>query len=424
MLMNYVDYAIEMRRKLHQIPEMGWEEFRTTALIIETLDALPFHLYTGTEQIGLQAVMGRKAPLVRQSIERARASGVSPATLSRMEGYTGCIAEFETHRAGPVTALRFDIDCVGVQETDDAHHQPNVLGYASTHSGLMHACAHDGHTAVGLALAHWIADHADSLTGRIKLIFQPAEEGVRGAAAQAASGLLDDVDYLLGAHLGLMCPTGEVSVLPTGVLSTTKLEVRFMGVASHPSMSPQLGRNALACACSCVTSLLGMARHGQGMGCINVDRIEAGDSRNIIPVNARLELQVRGETDEINAFMLEQAKRIIQGSALSYGVDYDIEVVGEARQLTNDPKLAALVAKCARAESSCKRVVEQKKVGCSEDFTNLAHRVQQHGGKTEFFVVGADRSAAHHQRHFDFDEKGLQTAFGIFQRALVALNGK
>ena len=78
-------------------------------------------------------------------------------------------------------------------------------------------------------MAQWIVDHKDQLCGKIKLIFQPAEEGVRGGAAQAASGLLDDVNYLLGAHLAMMCPTGEICVYPEGVLCTTKLDVRFKG---------------------------------------------------------------------------------------------------------------------------------------------------------------------------------------------------
>lgn len=247
---------------------------------------------------------------------------------------------------------------------------------------------------------------------------------MRGGAAQAASGLLDDVDYLLGAHLAMMCPTGEVTTVPTGVLCTTKLDIRLTGAPAHPTMSPHLGRNALACACKCVTELLGMARHGNGLGCINVGLMSAGECRNVIPVHAQIQMEVRGETAEINDFMVDQAVRIVKGTALAYDVQYEVEKVGEAGEMINDRELIDLVAECAHEEPTCKNVVERKKLGCSEDFTLLARRVQAHGGKAEFFVVGADRTAAHHQREFDFDETGLETAFGIFRRTLEKLNGR
>ena len=89
----------------------------------------------------------------------------------------------------------------------------------------------------------------------------------------------------------------------------------------------------------------------------------------------------------------------------------------------NDPELAAMVTEVAGSLPSCERVVQHKKLGCSEDFTMLATRVKAAGGKSEFFVVGADRTAAHHQREFDFDEKGLETAFGIFKGCVMKLNG-
>lgn len=421
--MNYIDHVVALRRQLHKMPELGWGEFRTTARIITELESLGWTVHVGKSQIGLDAVMGRYMDFVEQSIQRARQAGVSQELLDRMQGFTGCIAEFDTGRAGPVTALRFDIDCVGVQETDRPEHLPNREGFCSQHPGQMHSCGHDGHTAIGLTIARWIADNKDQLKGCIKLIFQPAEEGVRGGAAQAASGLLDDVDYLLGAHLAMMCPTGEVTTIPTGVLCTTKLDVHLTGSPAHPTMSPHLGRNALACACTVVSELLGMARHGNGLGCINVGMMQAGECRNVIPVHALVQLEVRGETAEINDFMVDQAVRIVKGTAMAYGVQYEVEKVGEAGEMINDRELVDLIAQCAHEEPTCEHVIERKKLGCSEDFTLLAKRVQSHGGKAEFFVVGADRTAAHHQREFDFDEKGLETGFGIFRRAVQKLNG-
>lgn len=164
--------------------------------------------------------------------------------------------------------------------------------------------------------------------------------------------------------------------------------------------------------------------HGNGLGCINVGLMSAGESRNVIPVHAQIQMEVRGETAEINDFMVDQAVRIVKGTALAYDVQYEVEKVGEAGEMINDRELIDLVAECAHEEPTCKNVVERKKLGCSEDFTLLARRVQAHGGKAEFFVVGADRTAAHHQREFDFDETGLETAFGIFRHTLEKLNGR
>lgn len=419
---DYKASMIQTRRDLHKMPEMGWGEFKTTAYIIERLESLGWKVFTGTQQVNVDAVMGRDLEFVKEHLKRARADGVSEAILERMEGYTGAIALWDTGREGPVTALRFDIDCVGVEETMCDCHKPNQEGFRSEHDGEMHSCGHDGHTSVGLHVAQWVVDNKDRLNGKIKLIFQPAEEGVRGGAAQAVSGLLADVDNILGCHLAMMCPTGEVTTTPTGVLCTTKFDVRFTGAPAHPTMSPHLGRNALAAACNCVGQLLGMARHGKGLGCVNVGLMKAGECRNVIPVHAEIKMEIRGETDEINTYMADQAARIIEGTALAYGVNFEIEKVGEAGELINDQALVDVVAQCAHEEPTCKEVIDFKKLGCSEDYTMLAKVVRDRGGKSCFFVVGADRTAAHHQAEFDFDETGMETAFGIFTRAIEKLN--
>lgn len=287
----------------------------------------------------------------------------------------------------------------------------------------MHSCGHDGHTAMGLTIARWVKDNAEKLNGKIKLIFQPAEEGVRGAAAQAASGQLDDVDYLIGSHLALMCKSGEICTYPTNVLSTTKLDVKLFGKPAHPTMSPELGRNALACLCTCVSELLAMAGHSKGMSCINVGHIEAGEFRNVIPATGLIQLEVRGSTAEINDYMVQQATRLIQGTCLAYGVDYDITKAGEATELVNDEGLVELVNKVAKNTEGVHTVVREKEMSGSEDFTVLAARVRAHGGKTEFFILGSDRAGAHHQKNFDFDETSLRVGFDIYTKCLEELNG-
>lgn len=420
---NYFENAVKLRRELHQRPELGWGEFCTTARIAQELESLGWKIRLGTEQIGKDAVMGRSEAFVAKNLERAKSEGVSEALLTRMQGYTGCIAEWDTGRPGPVTGMRFDIDCVGVAETTSPEHRPNALGFRSRYEGAMHSCGHDGHTAIGLTIARWVAEHSDQLKGTVKLIFQPAEEGVRGAAAQAASGELDNIDYLLGAHLALMCKTGEICTRPTNVLSTTKLDVKFIGKPAHPTMSPELGRNALACLCTCVSELLGMARHSKGMSCINVGHIEAGEFRNVIPATGLMQLEVRGATAEINDYMVDQAICIIKGTAMAYRVECEISKAGEATELNNDAELMDLVASVAEKTEGCRQIFPEKDMSGSEDFTVLATRVQAHGGKSEFFIIGSDRPGAHHQTNFDFDETSLRIGFDIFQGCLLKLNG-
>lgn len=118
-----------------------------------------------------QVRQGLRSEEVEAAIELARAAGVSEALLERMGGYTGCVGVLDTGRPGPVTTLRFDIDCLAIEETKDENHLPNREGFASTRPGLSHACGHDGHTAVGLGVAQWLADDKETLCGKVKLVF-------------------------------------------------------------------------------------------------------------------------------------------------------------------------------------------------------------------------------------------------------------
>ena len=203
--MDSKDYTAQLvadRRYLHAHPELGWCEFETTWFIAKRLEELGLESHVGIEVIEPKAVMGRDEPQVKEAIARARSHGVPEAFLTRLGGYTGAMAVLRTGRPGPVTVIRTDIDCLAIEETLAPEHEANLGGFRSLYSGLSHACGHDGHTAVGLGLAAWLAHNKDNLTGTVKILFQPAEEGVRGAAAMAAKGIVDDADWFAGAHIG------------------------------------------------------------------------------------------------------------------------------------------------------------------------------------------------------------------------------
>ena len=411
----------QWRREFHAFPEIGWSEFVTTAKLIERLEGMGFAVLSGTAVIHPEFVRGREQAIVQSGLAAARERGVSEALLQRMDGLTGCVAVFDSGRPGPTIALRFDIDCVNVNETTAADHIPNQEGFASTNPGYMHACGHDGHMSIGLGVAQWIMDNRERLKGRVKLLFQPAEEGVRGARPMAESGILDDVDYFACAHLSFSASSGTVIAASTGFLCTVKIDIRFQGKPAHAGAEPHLGRNALAAACHATTQMLGISRHGEGMTRINVGVLRAGEGRNVIPASAEMQVEVRGETEEINTFMVAEVMRIAQGVATGFDVQLETEIVGEAVDLTCDAEMAEHVMAVAKEHPAITEVLSTKALNGSEDATILARRVQAHGGKAVYFIIGADRTAGHHQAKFDFDEKQLVVGVELFAGLLLRL---
>ncbi len=140
------------------------------------------------------------------------------------------------------------MDALDLNEQHDDSHRPHRDHFASCNAGMMHACGHDGHTAIGLGLAHVLKQYAAQLNGVIKLIFQPAEEGTRGARAMVAAGVVDDVDYFTAIHIGTGVPAGTVVCGGDNFMATTKFDVQFSGVAAHAGGKPEDGRNALLAA--------------------------------------------------------------------------------------------------------------------------------------------------------------------------------
>ena len=414
----YHDQLIEIRRHLHTMPEEGWSEFTTTAFIVGKLREYGYEVLLGKKVINPDNCLGRNLKVVEAGLKLARENGVSEELLAEMDGLTGCVGVMDTGRPGPTLAIRFDIDCVPVTESTEDCHIPAREGFISKRPGLMHACGHDAHTSTGLAVAHWFADNVDQMNGKIKILFQPAEEGVRGAAGMAASGILDDADYFLGAHIAMMCKSGEVSVNPYGFLCTTKLDVTYTGRPAHAGVEPNAGHNAMAAACNAFVQLLGIARHGSGMTRINVGQLVAGEGRNVIPSHAVMKMEVRGETGEINQYMYDSAVNIIKGCALSQNCEYTIEKMGEAVDLTNDPELVKVLTEAVGNVEGMTARQDPMNFGGSEDATILARRVQAHGGKAAFFVLGADRPSGHHTAKFDIDEKALDKGLAVWANAI------
>ena len=193
-----------VRRDLHKHPESGWTEFRTASMAIKKMQSLGYQITMGADAVDRDSMMGVPSEeVLKKHMARAVSQGADPALVEKMAGgMTGFWADMDFGGEGPFLAVRFDMDCNDVSECADADHRPNVEGFASVNPGAMHACGHDGHMAIGLALAEVVASMRDKFQGKIRFIFQPAEEGVRGATPMERAGAVKGVDEIFGMHIG------------------------------------------------------------------------------------------------------------------------------------------------------------------------------------------------------------------------------
>lgn len=416
---------VAIRRDLHKYAEPGWLEMRTSSLVARRLTDLGYRVLVGEDVCLREARMGVPEDAVLEArYEKALAQGADPEFLPYTRGgMTGVIGILECGE-GPTVAMRFDIDALGVFESQEPDHRPWREGFASVNAGAMHACGHDGHTAIGLGVARILMDRKDQLRGTVKLIFQPAEEGVRGAKSIVEKGHLDGVDYCLGNHISGKNPvTAHAHVIP-GIyssLATTKLDVVYRGKAAHAGSSPHLGQNALLAAASATVNLYAIPRHGDGASRINVGTLHAGSGRNVIADEAKMELEIRGANTQINSYMTDYALKILENTAQMYGCQCEIKLMGAAEALCSDKPLADRVANICRELELVP--VETKVNGGSEDYSYMMNRVTSRGGQSVFFRSLTELAGVGHSRRYDFDEQVLANAVQVFCAMTLELLG-
>ena len=415
---------VARRRDLHQHPEPGWTEFRTASIVASTLTKLGYDVKVGADVVKKESMMGvPSAEKLAQEQERAISEGADPKRVEQMTGgMTGVVGTMVFSEDGPTVGLRFDMDSNDVTEQCGDSHRPCREGFASIHPGAMHACGHDGHTTVGLALAELLAKWRGELKGTVKLVFQPAEEGVRGAKAMVDRGVVDDVDYMLGSHFGFkMRKLGSIATNVTGFLATAKYDAHFTGVPAHAGAAPEEGKNALLATACAALNLHAISRHGAGASRINVGRMEAGSGRNVIGDTGFLAFETRGATGAINDYMVTEALRIIKAAATMYDVKVEIEQVGGATGGSNTPALAEFLTEVAKETGAFDDVVTDCAFGASEDYSYFMERVQANGGQAAYMMVGTELAAGHHDSRFDFNEEALDKALIMLSSATVKL---
>lgn len=408
----------EMRREFHKIAEPGWLEFQTTVRLIDYLKSYGYEVKYGktihSERMGLPTEKEMKEYGGSLSLE-------ADYDISEiLEGYTGVVATLDTGREGPTVGMRFDIDANGIEESHDGDHRPNRENFRSSNDFAMHACGHDGHMTIGLTVAKWLMDEKDNLRGKFVLIFQPAEEGVRGAKSMVGAGIVDELDYLLAGHIGLGVESGTLGLGTVGFLATSKIDVYFEGVPSHAGAAPELGKNALLAAASCALNLHTLTQFSTGMSRLNVGVLKAGSSRNIVPSNAMMQIETRGENEEVNKMLKEKVSCVIEGSAKAFDVKYKtVEAGGAPAYNTYDREFVDMVSDYLKGEGF--KIDVARSLGGSEDVTFMMNRVEEKGGKALHFMFGSDLTAAHHNNKFDFDEDTLVMAFKALTKTVDLL---
>ncbi len=409
------------RRNIHTYPEAAWLEYRTAAIIISELQKLGYTITLGEAAVCADS---RYNPPHEEKYarEKARAilQGAEPSIVHRLgNGLTGLWVDMhfpseQTHHLkktapqDPIIALRFDMDANELIECNETTHKPQTLEFRSQNNGLMHACGHDGHVAIGIGLAHALHSIRNDLYGTVRLIFQPAEEVGQGAKAMLDAGAMRNVHEVIGLHLGVQAEkSGKIICGTNHFLATTSFEVHIEGAAAHAGYAPQKGRNALLAAANAVQAIHAISRHGEGNTRVNVGQLRVDGAPNVVPAKAWFAGETRGANSDIDAWMIDEVKRISQGAALMYGCTSHFKRTGLCLSGYSDAVLAKEVYAIAQQMPYFTDIVLHEKFMASEDFTWFLGEVQKNGGQGTFIQLGMNRNSDHHTEKFDFDEEVL-----------------
>lgn len=424
MALDMEDTLIRQRRDLHRHAEVGWTEFRTASIVADTLDKLGYQVLVGDEVMNTKFMMGvPSAEELAKQKARAIAQGAVRPWVDRMDGgKTAVVGVMKFSDEGPTVAFRADMDANDVTESPDVSHRPAREGFASVNAGAHHGCGHDGHTSMALGVAKILAQFKGELRGAVKFIFQPAEEGLRGARPIAESGVVDDVDYLLGLHLGAVNAErlGLAACKVKGWQASSKFDVTFGGVSAHAAGDAENGKNALLAAASALVNLHAIPPHSKGMSRIHVGTLSGGSGRNVIADHAEMKVETRGATSEINQYMYDRAMAVTRAAADMYGVKADVKDCGYAAGFRTDEDFVAMIEPVAR-RLGIFEVLPYGQAGGSEDYTTLMERVQRHGGKATFFRLGSEFYGLAHNPTFDFDERALAMGVRLVASTLAEL---
>jgi aminobenzoyl-glutamate utilization protein A len=408
--------VIEMRREFHQHAEVGFTEFWTAGKVVTILKSLGYEVIYGRDALDPESRRGLPTDTVLDgAYQRAIENGADEKVLESMKGgLTAVIGLLRGKKDGPTIGFRFDMDALPIVESAENDHLPQANGFRSKFEGNMHACAHDAHTAIGLGFAQKMAN--GDFEGTLMLIFQPAEEGGRGAFSIVKKGIVDQVNKIYCLHLGLDVPLGTIYGGSFDWLATSKFSAKFYGVPSHAGFTPEKGRNALLGAATATLNIHSIPRFSTSTTRVNVGILQSGTASNIIPQFANMIIETRSTSQEDNQELAKRVKNIIEHSAMMHDLQYEIELIGEAGTLVCDEDLVNAVLEEAKHVEGFNQLKHSVKGGASEDASFLVGRVQECGGQGTYMVIGTTIAAPHHHHKFDIDEKVLPMSIELLER--------
>jgi amidohydrolase len=365
--------AVAWRRHLHAHPELSFREDETARFVRETLGS-----FGGLE------------------VERPTPTSV--------------VARLRSGQPGPTLALRADIDALPIQEESG-------LDFASETEGVMHACGHDGHTAMLLAVARLLVARGE-LRGEVRFLFQHAEEVLPGGAAElVAAGALDGVDAVLGGHLISTLEVGKVAVLDGAcTASVDTFSATIHGRGGHAAF-PHKTVDPIAVSAQAISNLQHVvSRNTSPLDriVVSVTRIAGGTADNVIPETTEFGGTVRTYRHEVREHAREAIARVLDGVTAARGASGELDYLEGPAAVVNDPDLAAIVRRAAGAD----RVAESEPLMAGEDFSAYLRIASGC-----FFFIGAGNECAfpHHHPRFTIDERALLVGIETFSRAAMLL---
>jgi len=381
-------YTQAMRRDFHMHPELGFREVRTGGIVAKELEAL-----------GLEVTKG--------------------------VGKTGVVGYLEGSRPGPTILLRFDMDALPITEDTGAE-------YASTNPGVMHACGHDGHTAIGLTVAKMLHAHRDELVGSIKFCFQPSEEGtngeeIGGALMMMRDGVLESpkVEKTLSLHVWNDKPVGWLHVGSGPVMAGADLFiVKLTGKGGHGA-APETTVDPVVTAAHIVTALQTIASRNVAPlkpAVVSVTSVHAGTAFNIIPQTAELIGTIRTFEPEVRKIVHEHFEQIVRGIASSMGCEVELTIKQVTAPVINNERVTERVLQTAQT------LLPQNEIETAPYLTMGAEDMGYMQEKADgcYFMIGSANAEKnlnynHHHPKFDFDERALITGSALMASAAVDL---
>ena len=371
---------VKWRRELHQKPELGFAEQITAEFIDRKLNQWQIPHQTGIAKTGIVATITGKSP-------------------------------------GKVLAIRADMDALPIQEA-------NEVPYKSQHDGKMHACGHDGHTAIALATAYYLSQHRNDFSGTVKMIFQPAEEGPGGAKPMIEEGVLNnpDVDAIIGLHLWNNLPLGTVGVRNGALMAAVEcFRLSILGKGGHGAM-PDQTVDSIVVGSQIVNALQTIVSRNVNpldSAVVTVGEFHAGTALNIIADTARMSGTIRYFNPELETLIGERLEAIIAGVCQMHNAQYELNHWQLYPPTVNDRAIAELVRSVAAevVETPVGVVPECQTMG-GED---MSFFLQQVPG-CYFFLGSANPEKGlaypHHHPRFDFDETALGMGVEMFVRCV------